>query len=70
MGRKLELWRAADRAAHDAEMQIRCFGKHREFMGSDGALEQARELRRRADHLFGEAMHEIGAEVGRALREG
>ena len=65
MGTKLKIWQTADRTAHDAEMQIRSYG--RRYTVLEAEVAQARELRARADRLFDEAMREISAEVGKAV---
>lgn len=67
MGLKLKIWQTADRTAHDAEMQIRSFGRRYGHMVSEEDVAQARELRERADRLFGEAMRELSAEVAGAV---
>lgn len=67
MGAKLEMWRAADRAAHDAEQQIRSFGNRYRGMVTDEDLKRARELRTNADQLFEEAMFELNRELSKAI---
>jgi len=66
VGTKFEMWREADRTAHEAELQIRSFGKRYGHLVPEKEGARARELRQSADRLFDEAMIELSIEVGKA----
>lgn len=67
MGRKLDMWRAADRTAHDAEMHIRTFGRRYAHMLAAEESDRASALRAAADRLLDKAMQELSREVDKAV---